>query len=139
MQIWVDSSFKDGDVGIGILVRKLIPGGIKEVKIRLRTTAKDNNHAELLGIYHALKRLRVNEKIYIITDSMTAIKSILYKPPEKYKDVANKIKDMLSGMDWKIYHKAGHSKSNDRYSQRQNITDKLAKNARELTSQKYRV
>lgn len=139
MQIWVDSSYKDGDVGIGILVRKLIPSGVKEVKIRLRTTAKDNNHAELLGIYHALKRIKTDEKIYIITDSMTAIKSILHTPPEKYKDVAKKIKDMLSGMNWKIYHKGGHSKNNDRYSQRQDITDRLAKNARQLTSSKYRV
>lgn len=59
VQIWADGSFnpKTKDAGIGIIIRQMIKGGIKETRINLKTKAEDNNQAELLAIYHALQNI----------------------------------------------------------------------------------
>jgi ribonuclease HI len=136
MQIWTDASFNDKtkEAGLGILVRKLLKNGIKETKYAIKCKADDNNQAELLAILYGLRSVDNSEKIHIITDSQTAIDCI-HSPeskPNKYKYVVRQIQQELKGKRWKIYHKKGHSRSNDRYSNRQEVTDLLAKCAKKL-------
>lgn len=137
-QIWTDASFdcKTKEAGLGILIRHLIPYGVKETRIRLKTKAEDSNQAELLAIYHALQHIEgtpPKEPIFIITDSKIAIDSILYPETkqDKYREISERIRGMLYCENWKIYHKKGHTGNRDRYSLRQALTDKLAKQARE--------
>lgn len=138
VQIWTDASFNNytKNAGLGILIRELIPGGVKETKISLKTKAEDNNVAELQAIYYALqniKGLRKDEPIFIITDSKIAIDCI--KNPEgkceKFRGLAECIRGMLYCEKWRIYHKKAHTKNKDRYSVRQELVDKIAKNARQ--------
>lgn len=138
MQLWCDSSFdsKTKDAGLGILIRQLIPNGIKETRISLKTKAEDNNQAELLSIYHALQHIKgvpLDEPLFIITDSVVAIESILHPETkkEKYKEIAERIRGMLYTSKWKIYHKKAHTGKQDRYSQRQALSDLLAKKGKE--------
>lgn len=138
MQIWTDASFnpKTKTAGLGIMIRQLVKGGIKETRIKLKTKAEDNNQAELLAIYHALQHIEgtpLNEPIFIITDSKISIDSILYPETkkDKYRTIAERIRGMLYCENWKIYHKKGHTGNKDRYSLRQALTDKLAKKAKE--------
>lgn len=138
MQIWVDASFNKWtkEAGLGILIREIIPNGVKETKLSIKTKAADNNQAELLAIYHALQNIRgtpKEEPIFIITDSKIAIDSILHPETKKYKyrDIAERIRGMLYCEKWKIYHKTAHTGRQDRYSIRQAITDKIAKRARQ--------
>lgn len=134
MQIWTDASFSPWtkEAGLGILIRQIIPDGIKETRLTIKTKAEDNNQAELLAIYHALQHIKGahrEEPIFIITDSQTAIDCI--NNPEnkcdKFREVAERIRGMLYCEKWKIYHKKAHTGSKDRYSVRQAIADKLAK------------
>ena len=134
MQIWVDASFnhKTKDAGLGILIRQLIPHGIKETALRIKTKATDNNQAELLAIYHALQYIKgvpAKEPIFIITDSKIAIDSILHPETkkDKYRAIAERIRGMLYCEKWRIYHKKAHTGRQDRYSINQAITDRLAK------------
>lgn len=138
MQIWTDASFnpKTKTAGLGIMIRQLVKGGIKETRIKLKTKAEDNNQAELLAIYHALQHIEgasPQEPIFIITDSKISIDSILYPETkkDKYRTIAERIRGMLYCENWKIYHKKGHTGNKDRYSLRQALTDKLAKKAKE--------
>ena len=138
MQIWTDASFnpKTKDAGLGIMIRQLVKGGIKETRIKLKVKAEDNNQAELLSIYYALQNIKgtpPKEPIFIITDSKIAIDSILYPETkqDKYREVSERIRGMLYCENWKIYHKKGHTGNRDRYSLRQALTDRLAKQARE--------
>ena len=138
MQIWTDASFnpKTKDAGLGIMIRQLVKGGIKETRIKLKVKAEDNNQAELLSIYYALQNIKgtpPKEPIFIITDSKIAIDSILYPETkqDKYREISERIRGMLYCENWKIYHKKGHTGNKDRYSLRQALTDKLAKQARE--------
>lgn len=133
-QIWVDGSFNNQThkAGLGILIRQIIDGGIKETKIQIKTTAIDNNEAELKAIYHALlniKSLPKDEPLFIITDSQIAIDAITKGTPDKYKELAGNIRGMLCCENWRIYHKKAHTGNKDRYSTRQDISDKLAKKA----------
>lgn len=137
MQIWVDAAFnhKTKQAGLGILIRELIPNGVKETRLRIKTRAEDNNQAELLAIYNALQHIKGSkpkEPIFIITDSKTAIDSI--NSPEgkkyKYRELAERIRGMLYCEKWKIYHKKAHTGGKDRYSVYQDIADRLAKKAR---------
>lgn len=137
-QIWTDASFdsKTKGAGLGILIRQLIPHGIKETTLRINTKAEDSNQAELLAIYHALQNIQgkpKEEPIFIITDSKIAIDSILQPETKKYKyrDIAERIRGMLYCERWKIYHKTAHTGRQDRYSIRQAITDKMSKRARQ--------
>ena len=134
MQIWTDASFnpKNKEAGLGIMIRQLVKGGIKETRINLRTKAEDNNQAELLAVYYALQNIKGTPKeelIFIITDSQIAIDSILNpeNKKDKYRAIAERIRGMLYCERWKIYHKKAHTGRQDRYSIRQAITDKLAK------------
>ena len=138
MQIWTDASFnpKTKDAGLGIMIRQLVKGGIKETRIKLKVKAEDNNQAELLSVYYALQNIKgtpPKEPIFIITDSKIAIDSILYPETkqDKYREVSERIRGMLYCENWKIYHKKGHTGNRDRYSLRQALTDRLAKQARE--------
>ena len=138
MQIWTDASFnpKTKDAGLGIMIRQLVKGGIKETRIKLKVKAEDNNQAELLSIYYALQNIKgtpPKEPIFIITDSKIAIDSILYPETkqDKYREISERIRGMLYCENWKIYHKKGHTGNKDRYSLRQALTDRLAKQARE--------
>lgn len=138
MQILTDASFnpKTKTAGLGIMIRQLVKGGIKETRIKLKTKAEDNNQAELLAIYHALQHIEgasPQEPIFIITDSKISIDSILYPETkkDKYRTIAERIRGMLYCENWKIYHKKGHTGNKDRYSLRQALTDKLAKKAKE--------
>ena len=133
-QIWCDAAYNDKThkAGLGILIRQIIDGGIKETKIQIQTTAVDNNHAELLAIYHALlnlKGLPHGEPLFIITDSQIAIDAITKGTPIKYQELAGNIRGMLCCENWRIYHKKAHTNKKDRYSTRQDISDKLAKKA----------
>lgn len=134
MQIWVDAGFtaETKEARLGIIIRQLIPGGVKETKIKLKTKAEDNNQAELFAIYHALQNIKgcpKGEPIFIITDSKIAIDSI--KNPEnkkdKYKRIAECIRGMLYTEKWKIYHKKAHTGRHDVYSLRQAMADKLTR------------
>lgn len=60
MQIRTDASFnpKTKDAGLGIMIRQLVKGGIKETRIKLKVKAEDNNQAELLSIYYALQNIK---------------------------------------------------------------------------------
>lgn len=138
VQVWTDASFnsKTKDAGLGITIRQLIKGGVKETRINLKTKAEDNNQAELLAIYYALQNINgvpEKEPIFIVTDSKIAIDSILHPEmkKDKYRAVAERIRGMLYCERWKIYHKTAHTGRQDRYSIRQAITDKLAKKARQ--------
>lgn len=138
MQIWTDAGFdpKTKNAGLGILIRQLVPNGVKETRIKLKVKAEDNNQAELLSIYYALQNIKgtpPKEPIFIITDSKIAIDSILYPETkqDKYREISERIRGMLYCENWKIYHKKGHTGNKDRYSLRQALTDKLAKQARE--------
>lgn len=118
------------------MIRQLVKGGIKETRIKLKVKAEDNNQAELLSIYYALQNIKgtpPKEPIFIITDSKIAIDSILCPETkqDKYRDVSERIRGMLYCENWKIYHKKGHTGNRDRYSLRQALTDRLAKQARE--------
>lgn len=118
------------------MIRQLVKGGIKETRIKLKVKAEDNNQAELLSIYYALQNIKgtpPKEPIFIITDSKIAIDSILSPETkqDKYREVSERIRGMLYCENWKIYHKKGHTGNKDRYSLRQALTDKLAKQARE--------
>lgn len=133
-QIWTDASFdsKTKEAGLGILIRQLIPHGIKETTLRIKTKAEDSNQAELLAIYYALQNIKGSPKeepIFIITDSKIAIDSILYPETKKnkYRTIAERIRGMLYCERWKIYHRKAHTGKQDRYSINQAITDKLAK------------
>lgn len=133
-QIWTDASFdsKTKEAGLGILIRQLIPHGIKETTLRIKTKAEDSNQAELLAIYHALlniKGLPKDEPLFIITDSQIAINAITKGTPIKYQDLAGNIRGMLCCENWRIYHKKAHTGNKDRYSTRQDMSDKLAKKA----------
>lgn len=134
VQIWADASFNNWtkEAGLGILIREIIPNGVKETKLSIKTKAADNNQAELLAIYHALQHIKGaprEEPIFIITDSQIAIDCI--KHPEnkcdKFREVAERIRGMLYCENWRIYHKKAHTRNKDRYSVRQAITDRLAK------------
>ena len=137
VQVWCDSSFNSQtkECGCGILIRQLIPNGIKEVRLQIKDDAVDNNQAELKAIYYALQHIKglpKDEPIFIITDSMIAIESILYSgtKKDKYREYGERIRSMLYCENWRIYHKKAHTNNNDRYSIRQAIADKLAKGAR---------
>ena len=137
VQVWCDSSFNSQtkECGCGILIRQLIPNGIKETRLQIKDDAVDNNQAELKAIYHALQHIKglpKDEPIFIITDSMIAIESILYPgtKKDKYREYGERIRSMLYCENWRIYHKKAHTNNNDRYSIRQAIADKLAKGAR---------
>lgn len=134
MQVWTDGSFnpKTKEAGLGILIRQLIPDGVKETTIKLKVTAVDNNQAELKAIYYALQNIKGSPKrepIFIITDSKIAIECI--KNPsnkkDKYRQIAECIRGMLYGEKWRIYHKKAHTNNNDRYSIRQAMVDKLTR------------
>lgn len=136
-QIWTDASFdsKTKEAGLGILIRQLIPHGIKETTLRIKTKAEDSNQAELLAIYHALQHIKGaprEEPIFIITDSQIAIDCI--NAPEnkcdKFRAIAERIRGMLYCEKWRIYHKKAHTRNKDRYSVRQAITDRLANQGR---------
>lgn len=135
-QLWVDASYdeKTQDAGLGILIRDIIPHGIKETAYRIKTKAVDNNQAELLAILYGVRNLDNFDKLHIITDSQIAIDCIKNPDgrPDKYTFIVREIYKALEGKTWKIYHKKGHSKNNDRYSLRQNYTDALAKCAKKL-------
>ena len=135
-QLWVDASYDERtqDAGLGILIRDIIPQGIKETTYRVKTKAVDNNQAELLAILYGVRNLDNFDKLHIITDSQTAINCIKNPDgrPDKYTFIVREIHKALEGRAWKIYHKKGHSKNNDRYSLRQNYTDALAKGAKKL-------
>lgn len=137
MQIWTDASFSPWtkEAGLGILIRQLVPNGIKETRLSLKTKAEDNNQAELLAIYYALQHIKgspKNEPIFIITDSQIAIDCI--NTPEnkcdKFRTIAERIRGMLYCEKWRIYHKKAHTRNKDRYSVRQAITDRLANQGR---------
>ena len=137
VQVWCDSSFNSQtkECGCGILIRQLIPNGIKETRLQIKDKAEDNNQAELKSIYYALQNIKgfpKGEPIFIITDSMIAIESILNPETkkDKYREYGERIRGMLYCESWRIYHKKAHTNNNDRYSARQAITDKLAKGAR---------
>lgn len=88
VQVWTDASFnsKTKDAGLGITIRQLIKGGVKETRINLKTKAEDNNQAELLAIYYALQNINgvpEKEPIFIVTDSKIAIDSILHPEMKK--------------------------------------------------------
>lgn len=134
VQLWTDASFdsKTKEAGLGILIRQLIPHGIKETTLRIKTKAEDSNQAELLGIYYALQNIQgtpKDEPLFIITDSQIAIDAITKGTPEKYQELAGNIRGMLCCEKWRIYHKKAHTGNKDRYSTRQNVSDKLAKKA----------
>lgn len=138
VQIWADGSFnpKTKDAGIGIIIRQMIKGGIKETTLRIKTKAEDSNQAELLAIYYALQNINgvpKKEPVFIVTDSKIAIDSILHPETkkDKYRAIAERIRGMLYCENWRIYHKTAHTKRQDRYSIRQAITDKLAKKSRQ--------
>lgn len=133
-QIWTDASFnhKTKEAGLGILIRQLIPHGIKETTLRIKTKAEDSNQAELLSIYYALQNIKgipKEEPIFIITDSKIAIDSILNPETKKnkYRAIAERIRGMLYCEKWKIYHRKAHTNRQDRYSIRQAIADKLTR------------
>ena len=134
MQIWTDASYncQTKEAHLGILIRQLVPGGVKETRLQLKTKAEDNNQAELKAIYYALQNIKGSspkEPIFIITDSALAIACI--KNPEnkkeKYKGLAECIRGMLYCEKWRIYHKKAHTNRRDVYSLRQAITHNLTK------------
>ena len=134
MQIWTDAGFnpKTKQAKLGIMIRQLVKGGIKETRISLKVNAEDNNQAELLSIYYALQNIKgipKEEPIFIITDSKIAIDSILNPETKKnkYRAIAERIRGMLYHEKWKIYHKKAHTGRQDRYSIRQAIADKLTR------------
>lgn len=136
MQLWCDASFDSTtkNAGLGITIQQLTLSGIKRTKIKISTTAIDNNHAELLSILYAMKNIPENKfdtRINVITDSEVAKMAILgyHKKPE-YLSVVRQIKEI--NKPFKIYHRKAHTKKTDRYSMMQAISDHLAKSARKL-------
>lgn len=131
MQIWCDASFnqKTKDAGLGILLRQMVPDGIKETRITLKKKAQDNNEAEMLAIYYALQNIKgvpKEEPLFLITDSKVAI-DFIKNPRGKYYEIASRIRGMLWGEKWKIYHCRGHQGDLNKYTKRQCLTDYLAK------------
>lgn len=139
MQIWCDSSYnpKTHNAGLGIVIRRMIPYGMEEKRITLSVKAVDNNHGELMAVYHALQHIKgapKEEPVFIITDSQVAIDAIMRRGTKKpeYIELAERIRGMLYGERWKIYHKKAHTNNRDVYSKRQALTDYLAKSANPL-------
>lgn len=134
MQVWTDAGYncKTKEARLGIVIRQLIPEGVKETRLQIKTKAEDSNQAELKAIYYALQNIpgsSSKEPIFIITDSALAIACI--KNPEnkkeKYRHLAECIRGMLYCENWKIYHKKAHTNSRDVYSLRQALTHNLTR------------
>ncbi len=137
-QIWADASYscRTREAGLGIVIRTRIPNGLEEKRITLKVKALDNNHAELLALYHGLQHIKglpKREPIFLITDSQVAIDCIRHpkNKKEEYREIAERIRGMLWGEKWNIYHRKAHTEKQDVYSKTQALTDYLAKKARD--------
>ena len=134
--VWCDASFDNETkkCGLGVVIKQLILGGIKESRIQVKDNAVDNNEAELkairLGVMHVDKPLP--EPIFIVTDSKVAINALKDPEhcPEKYKALVKNIYHHIGCERVRFYHCKGHQKKNNRYTNIQAICDKLAKKAR---------
>lgn len=133
--VWCDASYDDKTkkCGLGVVIKQLVFGGVKESRIQVKDCAIDNNEAELkairLGIMHVDKPLR--EPIHIVTDSMVAINALKDPEhcPDKYKALVKNIIHCMGGERVRIYHCKGHNQKGNKYSHIQAICDKLAKKA----------
>lgn len=142
--IFCDASFDNGTkkCGCGIVIKQLIPNGVKETRINVSDYAIDNNDAELKAIMHGLRHVDkpLPETINIVTDSQVAIKQLkkaIYRGDcsveevnPKYQTTVQKIIHEIAGERVRLYHCKGHTDRQRKYSQVQAICDRLAKKSR---------
>lgn len=142
--IFCDASFNDETkkCGCGIVIKQLIYGGTKEIRIKVSDYAVDNNDAELKAIMHGLRHVdKPNpEAINIVTDSIVAIdelKKAIYRGDSsvenvnpKYQNTVKMIIHELAGERVRLYHCKGHTNKKQRYYQMQAICDRMAKGGR---------
>lgn len=142
--IFCDASFEDDTkkCGCGIVIKQLIPSGIKETRIQIKDYAVDNNDAELKAILHGLEHVDkpTPETINIVTDSQVAIgimNSFIHRADgkvdhvnPKYQQTAKRIYRASECHRIRLHHTKGHSNKHRQYSNIQAICDKLAKKAR---------
>lgn len=139
--IYCDASFNKETLkcGCGVVIKQLIPGGIKETRLQISDYAQDNNEAELKAVMHSLRHLDKpqRETINIVTDSQVAInemKKVINKASldislvsPKYQETVKRILREIEGERIRVYHVKGHSSKQKEYSQFNQICDRLAK------------
>lgn len=142
--IFCDASYNEKTLkcGCGIIIKEIIPNGLKETRINVSDYAVDNNDAELKAVLHGLEYIdkHSNETLNVVTDSQVAInelKKAVYHTNSnvtdinpKYRETIKSIVHKLAGKRLKLYHCKGHSNRQQKYSQIQAVCDKLAKKSR---------
>jgi ribonuclease HI len=141
--MFCDASYNNGHCGCGVVIKQLIHGGVKEVRINVKDYAVDNNDAELKSILHGLRHVDKPQSswIHIVTDSAVAIEILnkcIYRADgdlsgvkEKYRNTVASIIHEIAGEKIRLHHVKGHTKKKDRYHETQNLCDRLAKLSRE--------
>lgn len=142
--IFCDASFNENTkkCGCGIVIKQLIPNGVKETRINVSDYAVDSNDAELKAIMHGLRHIDKPQPspINIVTDSIVAINQLeraIYREDgnvsdvnPKYKNTVKRIVHEIACERIKLHHVKGHTDKQRKYSQVQAICDRLAKKAR---------
>ncbi len=142
--IFCDASFDNETkkCGCGIVIKQLIPNGVKETRITISDYAIDSNDAELKAVMHGLRHVDkpLPETINIVTDSQVAIeqlKKAIYRGDcsveevnPKYQTTVQRVIHELAGERVRLYHCKGHTDRQRKYSQIQAVCDRLAKKSR---------
>tara|TARA_B000000532_G_scaffold216080_1_gene188111 strand:+ start:569 stop:1204 length:636 start_codon:yes stop_codon:yes gene_type:complete len=125
--------------GIGVYFNKHNKISIPNISERLIYKKQTNNAAELMAILKCLEKCveyKINEKIYIYTDSDYSMKCITLWYPEWIKkgnfndrkniDILHKIYDIYKKLDVEFIHVRAHTGLNDIHSLGNDMADKLA-------------
>ena len=125
--------------GIGVYFNKHNKISIPNISERLIYKKQTNNAAELMAILKCLEKCveyKINEKIYIYTDSDYSMKCITLWYPEWIKkgnfndrkniDILHKIYDIYKTLDVEFIHIRAHTGLNDIHSLGNDMADKLA-------------
>ena len=125
--------------GIGIHFSENNKIQIPDISERLIYKKQTNNAAELMAILKSLEKCveyKINEKIYIYTDSDYSMKCITLWYPEWIKkgnfqdrkniDILHKINDIYKKLDIEFIHIRAHTGLNDIHSKGNEMADRLA-------------
>ena len=125
--------------GIGVYFNKHNKISIPNISERLIYKKQTNNAAELMAILKCLEKCveyKINQKIYIYTDSDYSMKCITLWYPEWIKkenfndrkniDILHKIYDIYKKLDVEFRHIRAHTGLNDIHSLGNDMADKLA-------------
>ena len=125
--------------GIGVYFNKHNSISIPNISERLIYKKQTNNAAELMAILKCLEKCleyKINQKIYIYTDSDYSMKCITLWYPEWIKkgnfkdrkniDILHKIYDIYKKLDVEFRHIRAHTGLNDIHSLGNDMADKLA-------------